>query len=356
MTPKPDSAYDYKKWFLYLLLFVISLAFVIGGYFTEKRVERAASHQTAGEGHEEDGESIMALTSHVITEIGIAGIVGIILALTFERLSAEEFRKLAKEERDEVKTNVFYNVYGRDIPAEIREIIDRQILKANFVRENVRVDFILEPIESPFDCQYVRLTTRMSYDIRNLTLDDQIFIIRSSIDQAPVSELNAEVKFTSVQFAGDPRLSFSYNEQQLQGMKSDPNPAIMSDDNKYEKWIEKEVVIPQGLPPRLTISSQMVKHMEGGNVYFIVSNHTCDLEMRVTVQRLNLEVIGDAFADNILKPTSQHEPSKNIYSWKLERPLLAYQGIFILWVSKRDAGSPPSQPVVEPPPVRELRS
>lgn len=52
---------------------------------------------------------------HFTRDLGIAGLVGFLLAITIEELSHAEFRKLAEEERAGIKRDVFYYVYGAQL-------------------------------------------------------------------------------------------------------------------------------------------------------------------------------------------------------------------------------------------------
>src|SRR5436190_9588841 len=128
---------DWGPKIVYSTLLLLSFGALATGYVLEKGIDVG-------------GRMIISpFLGHLVTEIGIAGLVGFILALTFERLSAGEFRKLARQERDAIKTDVFHYVYGYGIPRPITDMIDKQILKSPFVRKNMRATFTLLIVDGP---------------------------------------------------------------------------------------------------------------------------------------------------------------------------------------------------------------
>jgi hypothetical protein len=270
--------------------------------------------------------------AHLVNEMGIAGIVGLFLAFTFERLSTDEFRKVAQEERDEIKRDIFHYVYGHNVPLAIRDIIDNQILHTHFVRRNLVADFTLKLIEVPGSpVKYVSVTRELSFELENLTDEPQPYGHVSSTDKAPIASLNHEVKYTGVAVEGVTQ-PFSLKEEDLQ-------PRLR--ENDYEKWLDLDsLTVPAKGRARVSIASQTVKHFEGGFLYLILTHHTCEMNLRVFVDsKLPVGVLANAFADNVLKATPSHKPDQGFFEWKLEKPLLAYQGIYIAWGPKKVEGA-----------------
>lgn len=305
---------EYRMLFIYGSLLVISVAALITGY----RLEHAF-HQP--------------FAAHLVNEFGIAGIVGLFLAFTFERLSTAEFRKVAQEERDEIKRDIFHYVYGHNVPLDIRDIIDNQILHTHFVRRNLSADFTLRLIEAPDSpVRYVSVTRELSFELENLTDEPQPYCLVSSTDKAPVTSLNQEVKYTGVAVEGVAN-PVSLKEQDLQ-------PRLK--ENEYEKWLDLDkLIVPAKGRARVSIASQTVKHLDGGFLYLILTHHTCEMNLRVFVDpKLPVSVLANAFADNFLRTTPSHKPGQGFYEWKLAKPLLAYQGIYIAWGPKKGEGAP----------------
>lgn len=312
--PNIQIRLNYGPRFVYGILLLLSILALEAGYYLEIGFQWGV--KTIKE----------PLLGHMITEVGIAGLVGFVLTLTFERLSAREFRELAKRERDDIKTDVFHYVYGYGIPRQITDIIDKQILRTLFVRRNMRAEYTLEVIDSTSPIKYVRAKRKFSYEVENLTDQPQPFPFVASIDRAPNASLNEHVKFVSlaVENCEEP---FELDATQLSQCQSD---------KAHEKLInltQKIIVLPD-IATKVSIESQTVKHLEGGWLLLILNNHTCDMELRVRVPKRDMDVVATAYADKVLKTTKAHDPDLGIYEWNTEKPMLAYQGLYIAWTPK----------------------
>jgi len=61
---------------------------------------------------------------------------------------------------------------------------------------------------------------------------------------------------------------------------------------------------------------------------------TVPLGRRVRVPKRDIEVVASAYADKVLKKTKTHDPDLGIFHWNTEKPILAYQGVYIAWTPK----------------------
>jgi hypothetical protein len=301
--------------FIYASLLLLSFLALESGYYLESGL--LIGSRTI-ENH---------LVGHLMSEIGIAGLVGFILALTFERISAGEFRKLAEKEREAAKMDVFHYVYGYGIPRKITDMIEKQILRTMFVRKNMKAKFTLEVIPGPDSAKYVRALRELSYEVENLTDQPQQFPFVASTDTAPVAELNEEAKFLSLMVEGCEE-PFALEPASILKMQCD------KDLEKYLELAPKKITVLPETPTTVTVVSQTVKHLKGGCLYLILSHHTCDLELLVRVPDRKLGVIVTPYADNVLKKARTHDPDMGIYHWNIVSPVLAYQGINVAWKPK----------------------
>ena len=296
---------------IYGALLVLSFLALEIGYYLEKGLvlgSRTITNSALG---------------HLLTEIGIAGLIGFILALTFERLSAKEFTDLAKKERDVLKTDLFLYIYGWGIPMKITEVINSQILRTTFIRKNMEAKYTLEIIDQPDSpVKYVRATREFSYEVENLTERPTPFLFNAATDIAPTSSLKDEAKFISVKVENCEK-PFEFNEAELRPMQNEEG---------HEIYLHFSPTIRGKKTAKVTVKSQTVKHLEGGRLYLILSNHTCDLVLRVRAKDLN--VIATSYAGSDLKTGRSHDPDWGVYHWKIEEPILAYQGVYIAWTAK----------------------
>lgn len=267
------------------------------------------------------------LWAHLSRDIGIAGVVGYILAITFERLSADEFRRLTEEERAAIKKDVFFYVLGHDLPQEIRDEISTQILKSLFIRRNLTLIFELEEIKAPDTGDSYMLTTcTMSYDIKNLTKVKQLFPLNSSVDKSPVTSLAGETKFVHLSVKGSEQ-PFDLDEKQLAKMCAENENEIL-----LHPGPDKPIVVLPGRMTTVAITYQTVRFLRRGHLDFVFTTHTCELDLSVRVRNPNVKVFATAYANSELKEVDlKHRPSFGIYNWKIDRPLIAYQSISITW-------------------------
>jgi len=310
-----------------------------------------------------------SLCADLLNELGIAGFVAFVLALTIERLSAkefelrakrerdllqEEFRALAEQERTDLKRDVFYYTYGRILPQAIRDDLDHYFLQADFIRSNLYLQFDLTIETDPLTSKdYVKSIGFTSSHIRNLTGKPKALPIEHSIDPSPSDGLKNDVKFLEFVCTGS-KNEISFTESQLATMtRRDAGGVAL---NLAED--QRVVVLPEE-PTVLKIRYQGIRAMEGAGIYFFFTTHTCDLELTVHVKNRDLDVFAEAYSPHKLAQTDRHDPSTGYYNWAIEKPLLAYQAIRVNWrrasvpatqLSRPVAAPAPAAPAPNPPP------
>ena len=316
MPRKFTISLDYTAKRIYLILLLFSIAALQIGYYLEKGFTWGTQNVS------------IPLLGHLITEFGIAGLVGFLLAKTFEELSKREFRDLAKKERDDIKTDVFHYVYGYGIPKQITDLIDQQILRTPFIRRNMLAQYTLNTIvDGSSNVKYVHVKRKLTYDVENLTDRPQPFPFSAATDKAPVAQLDNLAKFLSLRVEGSSE-PFEHKEAALLKM------AVERGREKYLEIKAQEIIVLPGPDhtTKITVESQTVRHLEGGNLYLILFNHACDLDLSVRVPEKDVSVVATAYAGNVLKEQrASHDPDLGFYHWNIERPVLAYQGVYIAW-------------------------
>ncbi len=298
------------------------------------------------------------LGADLLNELGIAGCVAFVLALTIERLSAkefelrakrerdllqEEFRALAEQERADLKKDVFYYTYGRLLPQAIRDDLDHYFLQADFIRSDLYLRFDLAIETDPHTAkEYVKSICRTSSHIQNLTGEPKAFPIEHAIDPSPSDALKDEVKYLEFLCTGSEN-EISLNEAKLAAMTQRDAGRValkLPDDAKI-------FVLPIK-PALLKICYQGIRAMEGAGIYFFFTTHTCDLELTVHVENHDLDVFAESYSPHELVETPRHDPATGYYNWAIEKPLLAYQAVRVNW--RRRVNAPPNQlsPAVAP--------
>ena len=292
---------------------------------------------------EPDRHPIASMAEHFANELGIAGIVACILAITIEALSHKEFLKLAEEERraikkefekvaqeerNAIKEDVFHYVYGHSIPEEITTEIELQLLKNLFVKRNLVLIHTIEPF--PRNPKYVVLTTHITYELQNLTNQTQTYHLLTFSEDAPEPALQAEARYLSIK-VDDCETPFAVEGDELVGSQ---------DKNKIggHLCVERDIRVRHDRPARFALSVRTLKSVDEGYDIFLCSDPTCGFDMKVHVYHLDLEVSAHAFHPEMLSPALEHRPALNRYHWSIKRPVLIHQGGYVYWRPKRTVG------------------
>ena len=316
MTPKG------KRTFLLLLIYAVlpllSLSLILAGYV----IEHAEAHEGAatylGEGRE--------IFGHIITEAGIAGFIAFLLAATVERLSAHEILTLTHE----VREDVFKSVFGYNVPAEIRKVIYDDILRIPLLRQNsvVRVTLEVLPLSRPSN-RCVRVKREYSYTIRNLTSRTRSHTFHLLPGKLKIADPTSESVHTGLTVTGsgnDIRLT----EEELKRMLDERGPG---------ETIPITIQIKNDELATVKIDTEWVRFLEGGHMHFIVSTHTIGLDLLVDVPKNDLLVEAEFFESNVLQNLSDGlKPGS--YHWRMNRPLLPYQGLYVTWGKRDDPAKP----------------
>jgi hypothetical protein len=306
---------NYRKIVIYGILALLSIALLLVGFWLHP-----ISHDQS------DQNLVSALGEHFAIELGIAGIVALVLALTIESLSHREFRKLAQSERNAIKKDVFHYVYGHSIPEEIVTEIEVQVLQSLFVKRNQSITHLIERYEP--NPKYVLLTTHVTYDLYNLTDKTQTYHLMTFSEAAPEPDLQDQAKYLRIR-VDDCEKSFEMDVDQL---------VASQDRNKIggHLVIEQDIRILPDKPSRFALSMQTLKSLHDGYDIFLCSDPTCGFDIKVHVSHnLDLEVSAHSFHPENLKVAMEHSPPMQRYHWSMKRPLLMNQGAYVHWRPKR---------------------
>lgn len=136
-----------------------------------------------------------ALSAHFFTELGIAGLIALFLAFTFEPIAQEEARRISHAQQKLLERDVFKQVFRRAVPKAITDEIVEQVLRATFIRDRMEMHYELTPIEGNSGRRFMRARLTLKYDITNITRKPQPFLLNTGIEPSPCEELRDEAKF-----------------------------------------------------------------------------------------------------------------------------------------------------------------
>lgn len=268
--------------------------------------------------------------SHVSRDVGISGLVGFILAMTFERLSAEEFKRLTRKDRDAIKQDVFYYVLGYYLPSRIRNEITSQIVSSPFLRQSFVMDIELQIIDDQVTGRnYMKTVCKLWYEIVNLTPEMKTWSFGPYVDKAPVPSLAHETKFTKIKIEGAQN-PIDLDEQALQKPEhkgEDPTKTAIKLKLPEHVKVEKSA--------QVQVEYQTVRFLEAGHFHYVLNHHALDFQLIVRMVGPNIDPGIKIFVDADparLVPTLQHHPENHFYNWKIIRPLLPYQAIKVKWI------------------------
>src|SRR5690349_7633454 len=82
-----------------------------------------------------------------ISELGVAGIVALLIISTIEKFTRNKHEKAAKDQISTIKENLFYAIYRRHIPPEVFSEVERCLLLKDIIRRDYSIEYDLSPLE-----------------------------------------------------------------------------------------------------------------------------------------------------------------------------------------------------------------
>jgi hypothetical protein len=286
--------------------------------------------------HSDRAQSLNKLLAHFLNEAGLAGLIACGLAVTIERFSTKEFvkhaQKLAAEEREAIKSDVFHATFGHFVPKAIINELTSQVLIETFLRKNFLMIYTLRPfVDVVTHSTYVLVEFKMQYDIVNLSPYRRPFILKAAFSKPPLASLQDQAKFLHISAEGCEE-PFTLEEDKIKVFAR--AGSYISLNHEEPLWVKPG----EDQATTITIHSQTVKHFAGGSSFFSVEYPTADLELTALVYDRTLDVYSGATPVSPdfdwMKETPRHQPQYGHYNWKLQRPLLAFQAIYLTWNPK----------------------
>src|SRR6266851_962222 len=111
----------------------------------------------------------------LIREVAFALLIACVFGLTIEQIQRTEFIRLVTEEREKLKQDVFLYAYGFNLKDQIREEIRNSVLKSNFYRRDLTLDW---EFSAPDTEGLMRVKKRYSYTLVNNSNDPAVWPFR----------------------------------------------------------------------------------------------------------------------------------------------------------------------------------
>jgi hypothetical protein len=303
----------YKKGIIYGVMLLTCLVFVV--------LKAVSRHNAWGGSYEE----MLA----VVGEIGVAGIAAVFLAFTVERLSRVEFERLAIKERAAAKEDTFRYVFGYPFPHVVVREFQQQTLERGFTRTDMIVDHTIFPLEGRKD--YVNMDATLSYKLHNHKVFAQPYTFRVLLDQPP-DDLLAELRFMKLRIEVNKELKINWNEETLRKeMRPNAPPGHTS------IAIPEMLIGPQD-EASFMIRYKTVKRYDRSYEPILTLQPTIGFDCRVTITGMKFNLTATGFHPSGVKTAVDHDENSGWYRWKIDQPLMPFQGIYVMWNNTPVAG------------------
>ncbi|SCY30997.1 hypothetical protein [Nitrosospira sp. Nsp13] len=159
---------------------VESYLYVIIGLISAGCIFLSVYLHTVWEGKTDDDSFFRHLFLLFIAELGVAGVVALVIIVTIEKFTRAKHQRAAKHQIDLIKTDLFHAIYGRHIPPTVFHEVERCLLSKNIFRKGYEIDYhlnILSPSVRAFKeneyeekrSKYFSCAITARYDLQNIS-------------------------------------------------------------------------------------------------------------------------------------------------------------------------------------------
>jgi hypothetical protein len=260
-----------------------------------------------------------------LRELAFALLIASVFGLTLEQIQRREFIKLVTEERDLLKQDVFLYAYGFNLPNQIREEIRNSVLRSNFYREDLCLEW---DFSAPNANGLIQVRKQFSYTLVNNSNDP------------------AEWPFRFSQIGADDTMAVEgtifrvLKIQRPDGTIEEVLPATMKQERSNDQPHMKAYIssIRIGGLERVRIHYELTQGRRGwGDDKFssremMIGTATVKLRFPVTPE---FEVTVSC-KQKPLRGAPDGDPPR-VYSFEFKEGMFPHQGIVVSWSIKKDA-------------------
>lgn len=260
-------------------------------------------------------------------ELGIAGVIALILIFTVEKITKEEREEAVKAQIEDISKNLFHAIYGRYIPDSVFTEVERSLFSSDVVRINHNIYYHISAINSidrfpEKDKQnHLQCHITSKYDLKNITDKEIEYTVRPHIELAVDENLHDFVKF----------VSFSVNNKE-QSIEDAKNTGV-------HVTLNKVVTIAAKSKASITTKSTIIKRKVDSEIW--ASKIPSD-GMKITVAS-NPSVKIEANANHSTKLSHSIVSENNdlvIQTWEISSGIFPHQSIIFWWKDARQEKSP----------------
>ena len=137
-------------------------------------------------------DNVFKMLAH---ELGVAGIVAVILVFTIETFTRERHRLAADDLLASINKNLFHAIYKRYIPEPVFEEVEKCVMRCSVYREAHELDYTIDDLPPTADealrSSHFQCTAQTSYKLSNLLDQDTTHDITIKIERPLESKYDA---------------------------------------------------------------------------------------------------------------------------------------------------------------------
>lgn len=265
-----------------------------------------------------EGWSPLGIPPTFFKDLGIAGIVALIVILTVEKQSRDRHERAANTLVKRINENLFHAIYNRYVPEVVLAEVEKLLMKASIYRTDHEINYTIEGVkdgEGPnLDCsRHVRCQAQSRYTLHNvsegLVTHDVVTVLERPIDP----DWESECKIEEVSIGGIP-------------LTEDVIKAHTSDTPEQFKF-SYPLEVTAGERVEISTSSRLIKRRLDIETW--ASRLPSDgLKLTVSVPNKDLDVRAFAHHSEPLKEILNNAVTK---SWELKYGVFPYQSVSFWW-------------------------
>ena len=263
-----------------------------------------------------------------VREVGFAALIALLILLLVERASKSEQNRLTREFLKLISTDVLHATLGVPTNISIARSVITNILAAPVLRPRLDYTVVIDRLNVPSDRCVLNIMT--SYQLRNVSNRPISWPIRIAIPRL-IDETTAAVNKINSWRIGERSLSES--EIQEAANRDDPSRIIYT----------HHYVLNANDTLSVAVSYTLLKHVEDVEI-LTLTIPTQDITITIDNQRddlvWNIQSRLNALMQRIDVPREDPPWSRARAVFKIDEPILPYQGVTVWWTRKIGVDKP----------------
>ena len=324
-----EKIYEGLKLRDYWLYLLGSLVFLGGGISI---IQNYGNHSEYG--------TLIKILGFLVSEIGIAGIVAIIIVLTIERYTRASHQRESQRLISTINRNIFYAVFQKYIPEEVFTEVKNALIKSDVTRSDYT---IIYELKLPRDVEHLR-SDQNAKDYLFCEIESG-YVIKNITDKPIQTEIKMELENSLNPFLKSYMkvLSLEIGGKEKKGVELDgTNNSVKGNagDVYFIKRTKTHLVMTYLLSMKAKESisvktcAQTIKRSEDQEVWSSRIPST-GLVIKVKAPKI-IDLSAKANHSNPFPPTPDTTDRNGYAVWNLNHGIFPYQSIVLWWYKPDD--------------------